>query len=133
MKDKFNDGTYEIIGAALEVHKVLGPGLLEAVYQEAFAIELELRGIPFDREVDIPVIYKGRDTERAYRVDFICGYDRAGKKVVELKAIKKLGDWERAVTLNYLKLNDSCKIALLINFGGVSLEYDRFVDFHGEK
>ena len=132
MKNIFNDGSYEIIGAAMEVHKLLGPGLLEAVYQEAFAIELQLRNIPFQREVDIPVIYKGRNTDKTYRVDFICSDEKTEGKLVELKAIKELGNWERAITLNYLKLNKKCKIALLINFGSASLEHERFVDYQKE-
>ena len=81
---------------------------------------------------NIPVKYKGQNTNKTYRVDFVCGDDKTEKKVVELKAIKELSNWERAITLNYLKLS-SYKIALLINFGGVSLEYERFVDFHGNK
>jgi GxxExxY protein len=113
----------------MEVHKVLGPGLLEAVYQEAFAIELQLRNISFQREVDIPVVYKGRNTDKTYRVDFICSDDKTEGKLVELKAIKELGNWERAITLNYLKLNKKYKIALLINFGSASLEHERFVDY----
>jgi len=130
MKSRFNDGTYEIIGAAIEVHKVLGPGLLEAVYQEAFAIELKLRNIQFQREVDIPVIYKDQNTNKNYRVDFICGSDKEGKKIVELKALKEISDWDRAVTLNYLKLSSrEIEIALLINFGGTSLQHERFVNF----
>jgi GxxExxY protein len=88
--------TYDIIGAALEVHKSLGFGFLEAVYQEAFAVELTERRIPFSREVDIPVFYKGKELKTCYRSDFIC-HDSI---VIELKAISKLGDVETAQVLN---------------------------------
>ncbi len=75
--------TYDIIGAALEVHKSLGPGFLEAVYKEALSIELAERGIPFSGEAEIPVSYKGRTLKTCYRSDFIC-HDSI---IVELKAI----------------------------------------------
>ncbi len=127
MKDKFDDGTYEIIGAAMEVHKKLGPGFLEAVYQAAFAMELSERGIPFEREIDIPVAYKGKQTNKHYRVDFICG-----DKMVELKALKQLSGLERAIMINYLK-NSAYQVGLLFNFGGISLEYERFVDTKKRK
>ena len=91
--------TYDIIGAALEVHKSLGPGFLEAVYKEALSIELAERDIPFSGEAEIPVFYKGRRLKTCYRSDFICH----GSIIVELKAISKLGDIEMAQVLNYLR------------------------------
>jgi GxxExxY protein len=122
MKQKFENGTYEIIGAAMEVHKRLGPGLLEAAYKEALAIEFTERGIPFVREVPFPVMYKGKQTSKLYRVDFVCG-----AKVVEIKALKNIANWERSVTINYLK-HSPHKVALLINFGALSLQHERYVD-----
>jgi GxxExxY protein len=83
--------TYAIIGAAMEVHRVLGCGFLEPVYQEALAKEFLLRGIPFRREVELPVTYKGEVLALKYKPDFIC-YDQV---IVELKALDKLGGKER--------------------------------------
>lgn len=115
--------TYAIIGAAMEVHRELGPGFLEAVYQEALAIELSVRGIPFQREVELPIAYKGKTLQTAYRADFIC-YDEV---VIELKSIKQLGVIEEAQLLNYLKAT-GYQVGLLINFGAASLETRRFVN-----
>ena len=115
--------TYAIIGAAMEVHRELGPGFLEAVYQEALTIELSVRGIPFQREVELPIAYKGKTLQTAYRADFIC-YDEV---VIELKSIKQLGVIEEAQLLNYLKAT-GYQVGLLINFGAASLETRRFVN-----
>ena len=114
--------TYEIIGAALEVHKSLEPGFLEAVYQEALSIELAERRIPFSREIEVPVFYKGKELKTCYRSDFICH----ASIVVELKAISKLGDIETAQVPNYLRATRFQK-GLLFNFGAESLEKRRLV------
>ena len=114
--------TYQIIGAAFEVHSRLGSGFLEGVYQEAFYREFDERGIPFRRQVDVPVFYKGKKLQTSYRTDFVC-YESI---VVELKAISKLGDLELAQVLNYLRATDFHK-ALLFNFGAKSLEHRRLV------
>ena len=114
--------TYVIIGAAFEVHKSLGAGFLETVYREALAIELSERGIPFSREVEIPVFYKGKELQTGYRSDFICH----ASIVVEIKAISKVGDIETAQVLNYLRATGFRK-GLLFNFGAQSLEKRRFV------
>ena len=114
--------TYKIIGAAMEVHKHLGCGFLEAVYQEALAIEMEMQNLPFEREVEIMIDYKGYELNKYFRADFIC-FDSI---IVELKAIKQLGGVEEAQILNYLKASD-LKIGLLLNFGRETLEYKRFV------
>ena len=116
--------TYEIIGAAMEVHRYLGNGFLEAVYQEALAIEFELRGIPFEKEVALPVFYKIRNLDTKYRSDFIC-YDMA--VIVELKAIASLTAKEEAQIINYLNAT-KIDVGLLFNFSGLSLEYKRFVN-----
>jgi len=114
--------TYAIIGAAMEVHRVLGCGFLEAVYQEALAMELTIRGVPFHREVPIPVMYKGSMLSVGYRADFIC----FNQVLVELKAISKLGSVEDAQILNYLKASH-LPVSILLNFGGRSLECKRMV------
>ncbi len=122
MKDQRDPKTYAIIGAAMEVHRVLGCGFLEAVYQEALKLELVERGIPFAIEVDLPITYKGRRLNTTYRADFIC-YDSV---IVELKALDKLGGVEQAQIINYLKATDH-PVGLLLNFGATSLDYRRFV------
>jgi len=115
--------TYAILGAAMEVHKTLGPGFLEAVYQEALAIELEGRGITCRREVELPLTCKGRLLKTAYRADFIC-FERV---ILELKAISKLSAIEEAQILNYLKAT-GFEVGLLLNFGEPRLTYKRFVN-----
>ena len=114
--------TFAIIGAAMEVHRILGHGFLEAVYQEALAEEFTVRGIPFRREVELPVTYKGRQLKTLYRVDFIC----YGSVLVELKALEKIGGTERAQVLNYLKATGINR-AMLLNFGSPSLQHERLV------
>ena len=114
--------TYVLIGAAMEVHRHLGCGFLEAVYQEALAQEFSARDIPFRREVEIPVVYKGKLLGLSYRADFVC-YERV---IVELKALAKLSGLEEAQILNYLKAT-GYEVGLLLNFGSKSLEYKRFI------
>ena len=114
--------TYAIIGAAIEVHKHLGCGFLESVYQEALAIELGRRKIPFRREVRLPVSYKGQVLVSSFCADFIC-FDSL---VVELKALAHLSGTEEAQLINYLKVTD-LKVGLLLNFGTRSLEHRRLV------
>ncbi len=113
--------TYAIIGAAMEVHRVLGCGFLEVVYQKALAVELEQRGIPFEPEVEIPVRYKGRLLDAKYKADFVC----YGSVIVELKALAHLSNTEEAQVLNYLKAT-GYEVGLLLNFGTDSLERRRF-------
>lgn len=103
--------THEIIGAAIEVHKVLGPGLLESAYEECPARELALRGIPFEREKALPIVYKDVKLECGYRVDLLVD----NRVVVELKAVEALAPIHEAIVLTYLRLS-GCKIGLLINF-----------------
>ena len=120
--------TYAIIGAAMEVHKQLGCGFLEPVYQEALAIEFSKRSISFHREVTLPIFYKELRLATPYRVDFICSEDVA----VELKALAKLSGTEEAQLINYLKAS-SLEIGLLLNFGIRSLEYRRFILSNSKK
>ncbi len=106
----------------MEVHRQLGCGFLEAVYQEALALEFAARAISFQREVELPVFYKGQRLATSYRADFIWFDD----VIVEVKAITKLGGIEEAQVLNYLKAT-GLELGLLLNFGSNSLEYRRFV------
>ncbi len=114
--------TYAIIGAAMEVHRVLGCGFAESAYQEALALELQHRNIPFRREVALEIEYKGPKLNTAYRADFIC-FDRV---IVELKALARMGPIEDAQLMNYLKVT-GMPVGLLVNFGARSLESKRMV------
>jgi GxxExxY protein len=114
--------TYAIIGAALEVHRHLGHGFLEAVYQEALAVEMAAREIPFKREVDLSITYKGRVLKCGYRADFLC----FESVVVELKAISALTGADEAQLINELKATGLNR-GLLLNFGAPSLESVRRV------
>ncbi len=123
MEEKDKDPeTYAIIGAAMEVHRVLERGFLEKAYQEALAREFGLRGIPYQREVETPINYKGVVLDCAYRADFVC----YGSIIVELKALDYLSGADTAQIINYMKASGSHR-SLLINFGGDSLEYKRYV------
>jgi len=117
----YKDLTYAIIGAAMEVHRVLGPGFLESVYEEALAHEFDLRSIPHERQAKLAVRYKGIIAGE-FRAD--CLVD--GKVVVELKAIKALTEGDEAQLLNYLK-GTGYRVGLLLNFGSASLEHKRRV------
>ena len=118
--------TAPIIGAAIEVHRTLGPGFLEAVYQAALARELVRRGILHAREVPMPVHYKGELLEVGYRADFICDPNI----IVELKAIREVGPVEDAQVLNYLLVSGYPK-GLLLNFGEPLLRIKRYVNGRG--
>jgi GxxExxY protein len=113
--------TYAIIGAAMEVHKHLGCGFLEPVYQESLTVELSERSVQYRREVELPVFYKRKKLNTMYRADFIC-FDSV---IVELKALVGIGRTEEAQIINYLKAT-GFEVGLLLNFGAASLEYRRF-------
>ena len=106
----------------MEVHKELGCGFLESVYQEAFEIELQKQNIPYEREKLLNIYYKGIKLNKRYSADFVC-YD---KIVVELKALSALTTDHEAQVLNYLKVT-GLKLGLLFNFGSRSLQYKRLI------
>ena len=115
--------SYDIMGAAMQVYNTLGIGFLEAVYQEALALEFTKRGIPFEREKELKIFYDGQELQQSYRADFVC-YDDI---IVELKAVSDLGDSHRSQVYNYLKAT-GYKLGLLINFGHYNgIEYERKV------
>jgi len=108
---EFEDLTSKVISAAIEVHKALGPGLLESAYEGCLCRELDLRGMDYERQKDLPVEYKGVKLNCGYRLDIVV----AGKLIVELKACDALKPIHEAQLLTYLKLT-GLKIGLLINF-----------------
>jgi GxxExxY protein len=114
--------TFAIIGAAYEVHRVLGAGYLELFYKDALAIEFSERGLPFRSEVPCPVEYKGRPLRGEYRIDFVC-YDQI---VLEIKARSMTGPADHAQVINYLA-SSKLRCGLLLNFGTPKLEHKRFI------
>lgn len=108
---KVNDITDAIVGAAIEVHRAVGPGLLESAYEECLAFEFDLRGLLYERQRALPVVYKGRKLDCGYRLDFLVN----GLVVVELKAIQAFEPIHEAQLLTYLRLG-GWKVGLLINF-----------------
>ncbi len=106
-----NEMTERIIGCAIDVHRVLGPGLLESMYEECMVVELQLRGLPYERQKSVPVVYKGHVVAGNFRIDLL-----AGKLVVvELKTVDALLPVHEAQLLTYLRLTD-CRVGLLFNF-----------------
>jgi len=101
----------EIIGAAIEVHRHLGPGLLESAYEQCLAHELASRGIPFELQKPVPVVYKGIRLDCGFRLDMLVG----GAVVVEIKSVEELTGVHEAQVLTYLKLT-GCRLGLLLNF-----------------
>lgn len=124
-----NELTHEIIGAAIEVHRTLGPGLLESAYEECTARELTLRGLPFERQKPLPIVYKDVKLECGYRVDLLV----ERRVIVELKSAEALAPVHEAIVLTYLRLS-GVRIGLLINFNVAVLKdgIKRFIlDGHG--
>ena len=117
-----DERTYQIIGAAMEVHKQLGHGFSEHVYQDALEIELFNRNIPYNRERQLKVCYKGVLLKHDFFADFVC-YDNV---IVECKAVSELDNLNRSQILNYMKVSGFA-VGLLVNFGEKSLTYERFV------
>lgn len=107
----------KIIGAAIEVHKTLGPGLLESVYEDCLAIEMQHLGLLFERQKTIPVTYKGKSLEMGFRADFVVD----GQVIVELKAVERLLPIHEAQILTYLKVS-GCALGLIVNFNTPSTQ-----------
>jgi GxxExxY protein len=117
----FKELSFAIVGAAMEVHRQLGQGFLEAVYQKALAYELTLRGIPFEEQKVLSVYYKG-ELVGEYKADFVTD----GKIILELKSVSAISNAHRAQARNYLAAT-GLRLATLINFGAASLETKRVV------
>ncbi|ASK32088.1 GxxExxY protein [Chryseobacterium sp. T16E-39] len=113
------DLTYKVNGACIEVHKILGPGLLESVYHKCLEEELQLRNIRFKTQLKIPVIYKGKELE----CEFFCDFLIEDLIVVELKAVAELNDIHRAQILNYINLMKKPK-GILVNFNVKNLYHE---------
>ena len=115
--------SYKVVGAAFKVYNNLGPGFLEAVYQEALEIELQRQGIPYEREKELKIQYDGIELKQTYKADFVC----YGKIIVELKAVSALDDAHRSQVYNYLHAT-GFQLGLLLNFGcSEELEKERIV------
>ena len=113
----YEELTNSIIGCAIEVHKTLGPGLLENIYSKCLSDELQSRGINFVTETSLPVSYKGRNLEMGYRLDFII----EDKLILELKTVEKILPIHRAQLLTYLKIS-KLKLGLLLNFNSTVMK-----------
>ena len=118
---EFDDLSHQVIGAAITVHKTLGPGFLESIYEEAFCLELVARQILFERQKAVSILYNGHVIGE-HRLDVFV----AGCLIVELKAVKKLEDIHLATVLSYLKATN-CGLGLLLNFASPILDIRRVV------
>ena len=118
----YKEESYNIIGSCMEVHKELGTGFFEPVYQEAVAIQFRNDSIPFEKEKELVISYKEIELQKRYIADFVC----FEKIIVELKALSNLNANHEAQVLNYLKAT-GCKLGLLINFGESKLTYKRLI------
>jgi GxxExxY protein len=119
----YKEECFKVVGAAFKVYNVLGHGFLEAVYQEALAIEFQRQGIPYEREKKLKIQYDGVELKQTYIADFVC----FGKIIVELKTVSALDDAHRSQVYNYLHAT-GYKLGLLLNFGNSDeLEKERIV------
>ena len=131
MTNDFDVLTRGIIGAAIDVHRELGPGLLESAYEACLAHELKAKGFPFERQRPLPVFYRGIAIDCAYRMDFVV----SDAVIVEVKAVEMLTQVHEAQLLSYLRLYDR-RVGLLFNFNVKRLTQEglrRFVNNYGEK
>jgi len=119
----FKDESYQLVGACMAVHRELGCGFLEAVYQEALEEEFKIKGIPYVREQFLDISYKGKLLNKTYQADFVC----YGKIIVELKALVAITSIHQSQLINYLKASQM-KLGLLVNFGGNSLGSKRVIN-----
>ncbi len=118
----YKEESYKIIGSCMKVHRTLGAGFLEPVYQEAVGIQFEIDSIPHVREKELVIKYMNRELEKRYKADFVC----FNKIILELKALSSLTSDLESQVLNYLKAT-GYKLGLLVNFGASKLEYKRLV------
>ncbi len=118
----YEEITYKIIGIGMKVHKELGPGFLEAVYEETMIIELKEARINFKNQVEVDIHYRGKKLNKKYRADFIID----NKVLVELKGTQGLNEVDEAQLINYLKAT-KLRVGLLLNFGRNSLEWKRII------
>ena len=124
LQKKYRDEqTFAVIGAAMAVHRELGPGFLESAYGDALEMEFMERNIPFEREKLIHIYYKGKPIKTYYQADFVC----FGNLVLELKTVDAIADIHKAQLIHCLKATKTNK-GLLINFKSKSLQYERFVN-----
>ena len=121
---KYEEETGKILNACMEVHKELGNGFLEPVYQEALEEEFKIQKIPYEREKLLTVMYKGKKLSKEYFADFVC----YGNIIVELKAVTSLVKGHKAQVINYMKATNS-EIGILVNFGENSLKWERISHF----
>jgi GxxExxY protein len=120
----FEKESYDIMGALMEVHRELGSGFLEAIYQEAVELELASRGVPFEAQKPLQVTYKGQTLRKAYLADIVCH----GQIIIEMKAAERLTSKDEAQLINYLKAT-GFRLGILVNFGSVGkLEWKRIVN-----
>lgn len=114
--------TYKIIGICMEVHRNLGPGLLEIIYKDALELEFKENNIPFEREKEYTIEYKGKVLPHKFYADFIVNEDI----ILEVKSVKEFSNEHIAQLLNYMKLSDS-ELGLIVNFQTKSLEHKRYI------
>jgi len=119
----FEEETHKIIGACMQVHKKLGNGFMESVYQEALEIELSTHNIPFSRQVRLHVLFNGKPLDKFFMADFVC-YESI---ILEIKATSFIHSDNSKQVINYLKATNF-KVGLLINFGQPSLTWKRFIN-----
>ncbi len=118
----YKELSYKIVGAAMEVHRELGSGFLESVYDEAFGIELERIGLYFEYQKELPIFYKGKKLEKQFRADYLIEKEI----LVENKATKGITEIDEAQVHNYLKAL-GLRLGIIINYGLPSLEYKRII------
>lgn len=121
----FKEESFKIIGACMKVHRSLGVGFLEAVYEEALEKEFKIQSIPFKRQLKLELYYDKEKLNKYYRADFVC-YDNI---ILEIKAVSHIPDIFYAQLINYLKCT-KMELGMLINFGTPSLMYKRIINSH---
>jgi GxxExxY protein len=117
LSEEINNLSYQIIGCAIEVHKILGPGLLESAYQKCLIFELKKAGFKVEKEISLPITYKSIELDHGYRIDILVN----NQIVIELKTVEELTEVHKAQVLTYLKLGNF-PLGLLINFNSKILK-----------